>query len=727
MLPQFIRKSITNKIVFALFVMITISSLFIIGSAIYKVKQDNIEATKESLDMLNESIFQSLRNAMNTGDAAQIAKAEHDAAQIKGVKHLNVAKSKALIELYSSSDKFTTDDNIIKAFETKNPTLIESKDNGHNLRMIKPMVAGEDCLSCHSNQKVGDVIGVIDLTFSLDESDGNLNGLLINIFFTSTILGWLTIFIVYYIVRKITSPIVDLSNGFKSLIESNDSSLKINVNSEDEIAQAANLFNNYMDKIHEGLAKDKKVIEEASDILQKAGSGFFGYQVSQNASNPYVEELKSKLNEMLRTTKQTLQKVNVILKLYSESKFDSKLDDSGIYGDLRNLASGIKLVGNNTSEILAMIMNTGEALQVQTQTLSNVSNSLSGASNTQAASLEETAAALEEITENIRGNTHNATKMADLASDVTVSANEGQKLAIDTANAMDEINNKTSMIYEAIDAIDQIAFQTNILSLNAAVEAATAGEAGKGFAIVAQEVRNLASRSADAAKEIKALVEAASATAGQGKNIADSMIKGYGALNENIHNTIALINDVAYASKEQEKGIVQINDAVNSLDKATQQNANVADQIAQMSEQIANLSQSLVTAASRASFLAESQDEVCNIDLVYETAQIKVGFMEIKNQVFEKIGTYNKFSIPKNSVLESWALNIKTQNSHLGSSVAELEQLSNAFYAKLESFVDANSKQSSNRELNNISKEVENLSSAIFDKLNSLKKEACRV
>jgi methyl-accepting chemotaxis protein len=705
--------------------MISISSLFIIGSAIYKVKQDNMKATKESLEMLNESIFQSLRNAMNSGDVAQIKKAEYDASKIKGVKKLNVSKSKSLIELYSSGDKFSTDEDIVKAFKTKQLSLVESKIDGHNLRMIKPMIATQDCLSCHSNQQVGDVIGVIDLTFSLDESDDGLNGLLINIFLTSTVLGWLTIFIVYYIVKKITSPVNDLSNSFKSLIETNNSNFRLSISSEDEVAHTAKLFNTYMDKINNGLEKDKKVIEEASDVLQKAGSGFFGYQVAQNASNPYVEELKFKLNEMLKTTKQTLQKVNDALKLYSESKFDSKVDDSGVYGDLRNLASGIKLVGNNTSEILAMIMNTGEALKIQTQTLSNVSSNLSGASNTQAASLEETAAALEEITENIRGNTHNATKMAELASGVTTSANEGQKMAIDTAKAMDDINAKTSMIYEAIDAIDQIAFQTNILSLNAAVEAATAGEAGKGFAVVAGEVRNLASRSAEAAKEIKSLVESASQTAGEGKNIADIMIKGYEALNSSIHNTITLINDVAYASKEQEKGIVQINDAVNSLDKATQQNASVADQIAQMSEQIADLSQSLVTVASRASFLQESKDEVCNIDLVYETAQIKVGFMDTKNQVFEKIGTYAKFNVPKNPKFETWAANFKHQNPHLSGSIIEIEQLSNSFYSKLDSFIEANSQKLDNRELDRISNEIENLSSIIFERLNTIKKEAC--
>ena len=138
--------------------------------------------------------------------------------------------------------------------------------------------------------------------------------------------------------------------------------------------------------------------------------------------------------------------------------------------------------------------------------LSNV-DKLNVSSNEAAASLEETAAALEQITSTIRNNTENIAKMSKYSNSVTKSASTGENLANKTTIAMDEMNVQVNLITEAISVIDQIAFQTNILSLNAAVEAATAGEAGKGFAVVAQEVRNLASRSAEAAKEIKNIVE----------------------------------------------------------------------------------------------------------------------------------------------------------------------------------------------------------------------------
>ena len=135
--------------------------------------------------------------------------------------------------------------------------------------------------------------------------------------------------------------------------------------------------------------------------------------------------------------------------------------------------------------------------------------------------------------------------MNQYANEVSISVTVGQELASKTAKSMDEINEQTQAIADAITVIDQIAFQTNILSLNAAVEAATAGEAGKGFAVVAQEVRNLAARSAEAAKEIESLVENATLKANDGKEISNKMIEGYEKLNSNIHSTLSLINDVS--------------------------------------------------------------------------------------------------------------------------------------------------------------------------------------
>jgi methyl-accepting chemotaxis protein len=192
--------------------------------------------------------------------------------------------------------------------------------------------------------------------------------------------------------------------------------------------------------------------------------------------------------------------------------------------------------------------------------------------------------------------------MSELGSKVKTEVSNGRNLATKTSDAMDQIDAQVTAINEAITVIDQIAFQTNILSLNAAVEAATAGEAGKGFAVVAQEVRNLASRSADAANEIKSLVQNATDKANEGKKVSDDMIHGYESLNENFNQTILLIEDVSKASKEQMTGIEQINDAVTLLDKSTQENAHEANSVSLIAQDVSKMANDLVSDAQTKKF-----------------------------------------------------------------------------------------------------------------------------
>jgi methyl-accepting chemotaxis protein len=725
---ELITKKISNKIIIALFILMSLSSITVIFVTTSKVTENSIVKTKENLEMLNAAMFQSLRNAMNTGDPVQIAKAEDDARQIKGVKNLTVAKSKSLMELYPSDSTFTEDEQIINTFNSKEPLLIQSKDqNGHTLRMIKPMVASTDCLMCHANQSEGDVIGVMDLTFSLDESDSQIKSLVTEISIISIILAVLTIALIFFIVKKATNPIGKLKDGFDNLLHSNDTNITLSVQSKDEIGEVANLFNAYMDKVRAGLKRDEKVIEEASNVLEKTGNGFFVYKVNSKASNPHVEDLKNKLNSMILSTKETLDKINETLRFYAESKYDYKIKDDGIYGNLGSLTAGIKLVGNNTSEILAMVMNTGEALNNNTHTLSNASNNLSASSNQQAASLEETAAALEEITATIQANTQATNRMSQLAQNVTTSAKNGQNLANQTAKSMDDINTQVNSINVAIEVIDQIAFQTNILSLNAAVEAATAGEAGRGFAVVAQEVRNLANRSAQAAREIKNIVELASKKAEDGKEISDNMIHGYTELNENISKTIDTINEVAIASKEQEKGIVQINDAINMLDQATQKNAQVADEISTMASNIANMSNSLVSAASKASFIEDARDKVCDVELVYDTAQLKVDLLNTKDLIYSRLGEYKSFEIEKNTSLKKWCETHMNSGKRIDKELMnQIDSLNIEFHRNLQELVNANSNKEENSSLNQKSKDVEMNTLRIFGNLNNVKREACK-
>jgi methyl-accepting chemotaxis protein len=264
-------------------------------------------------------------------------------------------------------------------------------------------------------------------------------------------------------------------------------------------------------------------------------------------------------------------------------------------GDLKALCNDVNSLGIAITSMLLENKNIGLVLSSNAENLSANVSSLTTSANNQAASLEETAAAIEEITANMQNSSQNIIKMTSYANDVSNSVTEGQDLASKTAKSMDEINEQTNAIADSITIIDQIAFQTNILSLNAAVEAATAGEAGKGFAVVAQEVRNLAARSAEAAKEIKNLVENATNKANDGKKISSEMIEGYERLNGNIRTTLSLISDVSSSSKEQFSAMEQINDTVNKLDHVTQQNALAASEANKVAREVNIIAEKVVT------------------------------------------------------------------------------------------------------------------------------------
>jgi methyl-accepting chemotaxis protein len=379
------------------------------------------------------------------------------------------------------------------------------------------------------------------------------------------------------------------------------------------------------------------LLEEINEILLKFEKGFYGIFVKGESKNSHLNQIKDNLNNALKNNAVLADRGIQTLIEYGNANFEHKIDTNDLSGKMGSVILGIRALGSSISELLALLDMTSEQLHNEMVELSNASNALATASTQQAASLEETAAAVEEVTSTVVSTSENTEKMARLSEIVNQSVKKGEELANNTFESMDNINNEVSLIENATSIIDQIAFQTNILSLNAAVEAATAGEAGKGFAVVAAEVRNLATRSADAAKEITAIVHKAKERASEGKVIAQNMKEGYNILNENISSQLDIIKEVSNASKEQQQAIEQINDSINELDQTTQQNASAAAQISSQSQHIEALSRKLVDVVSKTTYIKDAKEQVNDIDLMFTLNRLKLDHINFKDTNYKQL------------------------------------------------------------------------------------------
>ena len=429
-------------------------------------------------------------------------------------------------------------------------------------------------------------------------------------FIMNSVIMLLIILIISQIISRGISTSMDdfreyLDSFFRFLNRESNEINKLVVDSNDEIAKMAKQVEKNIIVIQQAISQDRELINEADVVLKRACNGWFSQKITTTTSNESLMEVKENINNMLDNMKKRFLSINSQLAKYAvhdymqEFKVEN-IEKNGVFDafhkDMNKLRDAI-------TTVLVENKSNGLTLDISSDILLENVDILNKNSTDAAVALEETAAAIEEISSNISHNTENVVKMANLAQSVTVSVKSGEELANQTTIAMTQIDTEVNAISEAISIIDQIAFQTNILSLNAAVEAATAGEAGKGFAVVAQEVRNLASRSADAANEIKALVQKATIKANNGKSIADKMIVEYAELNKDILKTVETISDVETASKEQLKGIEQINDAVNSIDQQTQKNASIASLSYDVAIQTDTISKLIVSNANEKIFV----------------------------------------------------------------------------------------------------------------------------
>ncbi|MDH4571009.1 methyl-accepting chemotaxis protein [Salinicola acroporae] len=238
----------------------------------------------------------------------------------------------------------------------------------------------------------------------------------------------------------------------------------------------------------------------------------------------------------------------------------------------------LKAMESQFSHIVMSVRGNAQSVSIAADEIAQGTDDLSRRTQEQAASLEQTAASMDEITSTVRQNAENAAEADRLVHDVSQRANAGGEVAGEAVKAMEGINSSSRKIAGIVGLIDEIAFQTNLLALNASVEAARAGEQGRGFAVVASEVRNLAGRSADAAKEIKQLVQESMGQVDAGTELVNRAGHALEEIVEGVARVTTLVGEIAVASREQAQGIDQVNTAVSQMDGVTQQNASLVEE-----------------------------------------------------------------------------------------------------------------------------------------------------
>jgi methyl-accepting chemotaxis protein-1 (serine sensor receptor) len=266
--------------------------------------------------------------------------------------------------------------------------------------------------------------------------------------------------------------------------------------------------------------------------------------------------------------------------------------------EMGHVLRSLKEMNASLLEIVTHVQEGAQAVMSASAQIAASNYELSGRTESQASSLEQTAASIEEMTAAVDQNAQHARRANELAATAAEVARRGGDMVQKMVVRMEEIQSSSRKISEIIGLIDSIAFQTNILALNAAVEAARAGESGRGFAVVATEVRNLAQRSADAARQIKELIGGAVDAVNAGAALADDAGRTMENVTSSVTDVSAIIGQIASATSEQQVGISQINQAVTELDRVTQKNASMAQESTEASQALKRMAERLEQAVS---------------------------------------------------------------------------------------------------------------------------------
>ncbi len=331
-------------------------------------------------------------------------------------------------------------------------------------------------------------------------------------------------------------------------------------------------------------------VAETGAIVAAAQVNDLSRRITLEDKRGQIAELCTGINGMLdamavhlaaaEALKAAVAETQTIVSAAQANDLSKRIGLAGKTGEIADLCGGVNSMLDTMSGVVASITESCGALSTAAREIAMGNTDLSQRTEEQASSLEETSASLEELTATVRQNADNAQQANKLAASASDIATRGGAVVGEVVETMDAITQASRKISDIIGVIDEIAFQTNILALNAAVEAARAGDQGRGFAVVASEVRNLAQRSANAAKEIKALISDSVAKVDSGSKLVSAAGQTMGEIVGSVRRVTDIMAEISAASQEQSAGIEQVNTAVSQMDKITQQNAALVEEAA---------------------------------------------------------------------------------------------------------------------------------------------------
>ncbi|MDP2177974.1 methyl-accepting chemotaxis protein [Methylicorpusculum sp.] len=368
-------------------------------------------------------------------------------------------------------------------------------------------------------------------------------------------------------------------------------------------------------------SEEVSIQKEIAEIVEQVKSGVLNGRIAMEHKEGFFATLSLGINELTDVIETAFGDVARVMKAMSAGDLTQSIttDYQGVYAQCKN---DINETVDKLSEIVSHIRSSADFISNTSHEIASGNNNLSQRVETQASSLEETASSMEQLTGTVKNNADNAQQANQVANMARQLAEKGGTVVNSAVTAMAEINESSNKIAEIIGVIDEIAFQTNLLALNASVEAARAGEHGRGFSVVATEVRNLAQRSAVAAKESKELIQNSVQKVRSGTEFVNETGAALQEIVISVKKVGDIISEIASASTEQAQGIQQVNQAVSQMDEITQQNAALAEEASAAS---VSMSDQATTMADLLTFF--------KLDQVSEKRPEKVSHAPVKARV----------------------------------------------------------------------------------------------